>query len=72
MKDFYSKYNTQYTWLLKEEGWVKSLQAVKESQFAIGNGFLGTRAVLEEIPYNAKPGTYITGLYDRIGSKVSD
>ena len=72
MKDYYSQYNTEYSWLIKEEGWVRSLQAVRESQLALGNGFLGSRAVLEEISYDAKPGTYIAGLYDRIGSQVAE
>ncbi|MBN3037786.1 MAG: glycoside hydrolase family 65 protein, partial [Candidatus Omnitrophica bacterium] len=72
MKDFYAKHNTKYSWLIKEEGWVRSIQGVRESQLALGNGFLGTRAVLEEIPYDARPGTYITGLYDNIGSRVDE
>ncbi|MFH1645057.1 MAG: glycosyl hydrolase family 65 protein [Candidatus Omnitrophota bacterium] len=72
MKDIYSKYNSQYSWHIKEEGWVKGLQQIRESQLALGNGFLGTRAVLEEIPYDSKPGTYISGLYDTIGSQVAE
>jgi kojibiose phosphorylase len=79
MKDYFSKYSTEYSWLIKEkeeevkkEEWGQSLQSVKESQLALGNGFWGSRAVLEEIPSNAKPGTYISGLYDRIGSQVAE
>ncbi|MFB0526130.1 MAG: glycoside hydrolase family 65 protein [bacterium] len=72
MKDYYSKHKTEYPWLIKEEGWVKLLQGVRESQLALGNGFLGSRAVLEEIPYNAQPGTYVAGVYDRIGSQVAE
>jgi len=72
MKDYYSKYKTEYPWLIKEEGWVKSLLRVREAQLALGNGFLGSRAVLEEIPYNAQPGTYIAGVYDKIGSQVAE
>ncbi len=72
MKDYYTKYNTEYPWLIKEEGWVRSLQGVRETQLALGNGFLGSRAVLEEIPYEAKTGTYISGIYDRIGSRVAE
>ena len=72
MREYYSKFSTDYPWLIKEEGWVRSLQAVRESQLALGNGFLGSRAILEEIPYEAKPGTYIAGLYDRIGSQVAE
>lgn len=72
MKDYYSKYNTEYPWLIKEEGWVRLLQGVREAQLALGNGFLGSRAVLEEIPYDAQPGTYVAGVYDRIGSQVAE
>ncbi len=72
MKDYYAKYNTKYSWLIKAEGWVNSLQGVRESQLALGNGLWGSRAVLEEMPHNAKPGTYIAGLYDKIGSQVSE
>ena len=72
MKDYYSKYTNEYSWVIKEEGWVRSLQGAREAQLAIGNGFLGSRAVLEEMPYDAKPGTYIAGLYDSVGSQVSE
>ncbi len=72
MKDYYSQYITEYSWLIKEEDWARSLQGVRESQLALGNGFLGSRAVLEEIPSDARPGTYIAGLYDKIGSQVSE
>ena len=72
MKDYYSKFNNDYSWLIKEEGWVRSLQSVRESQFALGNGYLGSRSILEELPYDAKPGTYIAGLYDKIGSQVAE
>ena len=33
---------------------MRSIQGVRETQLALGNGFLGSRAVLEEIPYDAK------------------
>ena len=72
MKERYARYNTDYSWLIKEEGWVKVLQSVRESQLALGNGVLGARAILEEIPYDAKPGTFLAGLYDKIGSQVSE
>ncbi len=72
MENYYSKYNTDESWLIREEGWVRSLQGVREAQFSLGNGFLGSRAVLEEIPYNACPGTYIAGIYDKIGSQVDE
>ena len=72
MKNYYAKYNKEYSWLIKEEGGVTTLQGIRESQLALGNGFLGSRSVLEEIPYDAKPGTYIAGLYDTVGSQVAE
>lgn len=72
MKDRYLKYNNDYCWLITEEGWVRELQGVRESQFALGNGFLGSRGVLEEMPYDARPGTYLAGLYDTVGSQVAE
>ena len=72
LRDYYSKYTSKYPWQIKEEGWVRSLQGVREAQLALGNGFLGSRAILEEMPYDSKAGTYISGLYDRIGSQVAE
>ncbi|NQT89988.1 MAG: glycoside hydrolase family 65 protein [Candidatus Omnitrophica bacterium] len=72
MKDYYSKYNSEYSWLIKEEGWVRDIQGVREAQLALGNSFLGSRSVLEELPYDSKPGTYIAGLYDNVGSQVAE
>ena len=72
MKDIYSRYLSDESWLIHDDGWVRELQGVRETQLALGNGHIGSRAVLEEMPYDAKPGTYITGLYDRIGSQVSE
>ncbi|UCC95710.1 MAG: glycoside hydrolase family 65 protein [Candidatus Omnitrophota bacterium] len=72
MKDFYSQYAGDELWFIKETEWVRTLQNIRESQFAQGNGYLGTRGILEEIPYDAIPGTYITGLYDKMGSQVDE
>lgn len=71
-KDLYSQYIEDDLWLVKETAWVKKLQNTRESQFALGNGYLGTRGVLEEIPYQAKPGTYIAGVYDKLMSQVTE
>ena len=72
MRDFYLKYNTEDSWLIKEEGWARSLQGVRESQFSLGNGLWGSRGILEEIPYDCSPGTYIAGIYDKIGAQVTE
>ena len=71
-KDHYSQYIKDDLWLLKETEWVSELQRVREAQFALGNGFLGTRGVLEEIPSEARPGTYIAGMYDKLMAQVSE
>lgn len=72
MKDCYSKYAADYDWQITEDGWVRSLQGVREAQLALGNGFLGSRSVLEELPYDSKAGTFVAGLYDSIGSQVAE
>ena len=72
MKNLYSNYVDDDLWLIKETEWVKSLQNVRESQLTLGNGYLGSRAVLDEIPFNAMPGTYISGVYDKMISQVPE
>ncbi len=71
MKDLHSAYTNDDLWLIKETKWVKFLQNIRESQFALGNGYLGTRGILEEIPYDAMPGTYIAGIYDKTAAQVT-
>ena len=72
MKDLYADFTKDELWLIKEKSWVKHLQGVRESQFTLGNGYLGTRGVLEELPHDAMPGTYIAGVYDKMGSQVDE
>lgn len=72
MKDLCSPYLNDELWLVKEIEWARPLQNIREAQLALGNGYLGTRAVYEEIPYDAQGGTYIAGVYDKIGSQVAE
>ncbi|OQX81751.1 MAG: hypothetical protein B6D56_01365 [Candidatus Omnitrophica bacterium 4484_70.1] len=72
MKDFYSRYTNDDLWLIKEIGFSRELQGVREAQMALGNGYLGMRGIYEEIPYNCKPGTYIAGIYDKMSAQVSE
>lgn len=72
MKSRIKKYIPGEKWVISVNGWDRGDQGVRESQFTLGNGFIGSRGILEEIPYDAHPGTYIAGIYDRMGSKVSD
>ncbi|MCQ9208121.1 MAG: glycoside hydrolase family 65 protein [Omnitrophica bacterium] len=72
MKEFYAEFTKDELWMIEEPQWVKHLQNIRETQFTLGNGYLGTRGVLEEIPYEAMPGTYIGGIFDKIGSQVDE
>jgi kojibiose phosphorylase len=72
MKNSYSHYLDDDLWQIEELEWVKSLQSIRESQFALGNGYFGTRGLLEEVPYDAMPGTYISGVYDKMHAQVAE
>lgn len=68
----YSEYTKDDLWLIKEIEWVRGLQGIRESQFTLSNGYMGARGVLEDMPYDASPGTYLSGVYDKIGSQVDE
>ena len=72
IRGIYSHCIQDEIWLIREAEWARSLQNIREAQFAIGNGYLGTRGTLEGIPYGAIPGTYLAGVYDKIGSQVDE
>ncbi|MFC1621747.1 glycoside hydrolase family 65 protein, partial [Candidatus Omnitrophota bacterium] len=72
MKDFFAKYRSDETWLIKEDKWDRSLQSSRESRFSLGNGFIGSRGIMEEVPFDARPGTYIAGIYDKTGAQVTE
>ncbi len=72
MAKIFSKYTPEDLWCIKEDGFDKEIQDIRETQFALGNGLLGTRGVLEEIPQGAVPGTYAAGVFDRFTSQVSE
>ena len=46
----------------------------REALLAVGNGYFGTRGALEESSANKVnyPGTYFSGLFNRLVSKVGD
>ena len=71
-KDFFKDLLSEDSWLIKEKNWERSLQGVRESLFTLGNGYLGSRGILEEIPYDSNRGTYIAGLYDKAGAQVTE
>jgi len=72
VKDRFEDILSKKSWLIKESSWERGEQGVRETQFTLGNGYICSRGVLEEIPYDAQPGTYIAGLYDEAGSQVTE
>ncbi len=61
-------------WLLKYYDYDQSNERSREALLAIGNGYFGTRGAMEESSANEVnyPGTYVSGLFNRLVSKVGD
>lgn len=72
MKNCFKKYLSGREWLLIVDKWDKKLQNERETQFALGNGAMGSRGILEEVPYDSRVGTYLAGVYDKMGSQVAE
>ncbi len=72
MRDHYKNLLSSGNWLIVKKGWHRGEQGVNESICALGNGYLGSRGILEEIPYDAQPGTFIAGLFGHTGSNVPE
>jgi len=71
-RDFFKRYRSDEEWLIRENVWDPRFQGVHESLFTLGNGYLGSRGVLEEIPYDAYAGTYLAGVYDTSVAQVPE
>ena len=71
-KDRFEHILSKDSWLIKETFWDRSEQGNRESRFTLGNGYICSRGILEEIPYDSQPGTYMAGLYDNAGSQVTE
>jgi kojibiose phosphorylase len=56
---------SDYEWLIRERGFDPDRQAGCESVFSLGNGYLGSRGVLEEMPAGSSQGTYVAGIFDK-------
>ena len=72
MEDYFANYLSDKQWQIIESGWNPELQNVNETVFALGNGYIGSRGVLEEIPPNCRPGTFFAGIYGRSGALVPE
>ena len=61
-------------WLLKYHDYDPGKERSREALLTVGNGYFGTRGALEESKANKVnyPGTYMTGLFNRLVSKVGE
>ncbi|MFH1593550.1 MAG: glycosyl hydrolase family 65 protein [Candidatus Omnitrophota bacterium] len=72
MKNKFSKYLSGREWLIEENGWSLEQLRFRETLFTLGNGYLGSRGIYEEIPDGTEPGTYIAGVYDHASAMVPE
>jgi kojibiose phosphorylase len=59
-------------WIIREDGWMPDRQDYFATIMALGNGRIGSRSALEEVPGGCVPGTFIAGVFDNAGSIVDD
>ena len=59
-------------WLVVEDGIDRNEMRLRETLFTLGNGYVGSRGILEEGYEEACPGTYLAGVYDRAGAQPSE
>jgi trehalose/maltose hydrolase-like predicted phosphorylase len=51
-------------WLLVADGWAAEREPAVEGAFALVNGYLGTRAAVEEGSAASPPATFLAGVFD--------
>ena len=61
-------------WKLHYYDYTQDMERSREALLAVGNGYFGTRGALEEASANKVnyPGTYVSGLFNRLVSRVGD
>ena len=59
-------------WLISENEWDEKKQKEWETLFCIGNGYVCSRGILEEVPYDSTPGTYVAGVFDKTGAQITE
>src|ERR687890_2295055 len=57
-------------WILTADGWVPGREPGIEAVFALVNGYLGTRAAVEEGSDVSDPATFINGVFDSVTEEV--
>ncbi|HEU5161011.1 MAG TPA: glycosyl hydrolase family 65 protein [Streptosporangiaceae bacterium] len=60
-------------WLLRYDDYDPAAEGVRESLCTLGNGYFATRGAAPESTADGVhyPGTYVTGVYDRLTTKIS-
>jgi kojibiose phosphorylase len=64
-----SEWPGERQWTIREEALDPDIIRFQEALLSLGNGFLGTRSILEEGYPEAYPGTYLAGVYDKSGGQ---
>ncbi len=72
MANYFTHYLSNSAWLITSEGWHPKQQNIIETQLSLGNGYIGSRGILEEIPRNCFPGTFFSNIYDKAGAQVTE
>ncbi len=72
MEDYFANYLSDTHWQIFETGWDPELQNLHETRLALGNGYIGSRSILEENPPDCRPGTFFAGLYEGTRSLVPE
>jgi len=74
IEDWFRQGLHQDQWSLSYFDYDKGKEKTRESLLSIGNGFFGTRGAMEETEAGEinYPGTYMSGVYNRLVSRVGD
>jgi len=72
MTDYFDEYLSGTQWLIYERGRDSELQVVNETLFSLGNGYITSRGILEEIPFASIPGTFFAGVFDKVGAMFTE
>jgi beta-phosphoglucomutase family hydrolase len=73
LEQWFQKGLKEDQWTLSYHGYSKQAEGLREVLLTLGNGYFGTRGALEETKANGinYPGTYISGVYNRLESKIA-
>ncbi len=74
INEWFEKGMADNDWLLRYFDYDTKMERSREAMLAVGNGYFGTRGAMEESSANEVnyPGTYVSGLFNRLTSKVGD